>query len=477
MQEAARRLAGQPGAVAYFNPCAELVWSPALLAQGLDQAAADGQPAVETFVGIRRWRAEGWSLFDTVGMSQLGLPDMEVAAPDDDAKPSEMFPALINLCVYLAQRGDVIRTGNTADGRAGRKWRAMRCREALPPPKARSVIRWFEESAPMPPEAFFPGELEDSGEGEQAFSTQEEAQNLEDDPAIIAAVSAELQKHAALIRDAAPRITAYAKSPDAILLTAVETGAKMERQALKSLSRGVAIPGFPIIGSTDASLPLRPTLVAGTFDPRPEAQLHAARLSSMLAALYHGDRAESEHDRVLQKIVEDDDYVPQKRVRVPEPQARGFEIYLLGVLLRRDDPVAADLRSGRLALFTAPGPRPAPVLHLPSCLLRGVMPPGLELGKEKNPPPLPAEYLKAKSKRKLTVWEVISLTFLAFLVGCMIFVWLSPATTPPKEAPKGPGFQERITKRLELIERKKAAEKERKAIQNEPGPPTGEAGQ
>lgn len=259
-----------------------------------------------------------------------------------------------------------------------------------------------------------------------------------------------LQAYRQRLEKAAPAIAEYTGSSTAVILTAVETKVRKDKAARSWLAKGVTFPAFPVIGSSDTSQPLRPSLVIGTFDPHPLAQMRAAEVAFKATMLYGELEADTEDDRKLQQIVADDTYVPQRRVRVPEPHAGGYELYFFNVLLRRDDPEAVNQGMGILALFSAPGPGPAPVLHLPSCLLNGTLPPKLEEEDEPAKPPFWAHIL----------WWIYRTFVLSMkglrwaVIGVLLYAAVKVAFQPElMDRPKKPGFLERLKAKEE--ERKK----------------------
>lgn len=63
-------------------------------------------------------------LFDTLGFTAIGLPDLQVHCKELD--PNEVVAFLRNLGAYLYQNGDVIEDGNTVEGIDQGKWVCQR---------------------------------------------------------------------------------------------------------------------------------------------------------------------------------------------------------------------------------------------------------------------------------------------------------------------------------------------------------------
>jgi hypothetical protein len=146
----AEKLVALPGAIAYFNPSAELLLQPEELSRRLADANERDVPPLDTFVHVRLMNvaeADGWSLMDTVGADQVFLPDHE-AVLDRDQDPNEIAAFLMNLAYYLLQRGEVIEDGDTIDGPGG-VWRAKLCEEPLVSPPRRT-LRWALNGTRVP---------------------------------------------------------------------------------------------------------------------------------------------------------------------------------------------------------------------------------------------------------------------------------------------------------------------------------------
>lgn len=75
-------------------------------------------------------------VFDTLGLTPIGLPDLQCHCKDLD--PNDMAGYLYNLAAYLYRSGDVIEDGNTVEGLTHEKWRCRR-EDALAGP-ARMVL-------------------------------------------------------------------------------------------------------------------------------------------------------------------------------------------------------------------------------------------------------------------------------------------------------------------------------------------------
>lgn len=63
-------------------------------------------------------------LFDTLGFTAIGLPDLQCHCKD--LEPNDVVLFLKNLAAYLYRQGDIIQDGNTVEGIDGGKWVCQR---------------------------------------------------------------------------------------------------------------------------------------------------------------------------------------------------------------------------------------------------------------------------------------------------------------------------------------------------------------
>ncbi|WP_101698231.1 DUF4261 domain-containing protein [Clostridium minihomine] len=66
----------------------------------------------------------GEMLFDTLGLTPIGLPDLQCHCKD--LEPNHVVGFLYNLAAYLYRSGDIIEDGNTVEGIDGEKWLCQR---------------------------------------------------------------------------------------------------------------------------------------------------------------------------------------------------------------------------------------------------------------------------------------------------------------------------------------------------------------
>jgi hypothetical protein len=130
-------------AICYFNPNGEVVLSFPELAESLDYHAKHDLPPLDIWANVRLFNlSESWALMDCVGSGQLDQCDHEVAFPRSLTNPGAVDPFIRNISLYLLQKGDVIKDGDTIDGPGAIKWQAKRFKSGLNDPP-REVMRWL----------------------------------------------------------------------------------------------------------------------------------------------------------------------------------------------------------------------------------------------------------------------------------------------------------------------------------------------
>lgn len=131
-----------PGALALYDPAG------AVLSDGAGArrrvAGPAGPPPLDLWVGLRTFEladASGWFL-DTLGMAQLGLPDLEAYAAEGPAT-AQVAAWLRNLGLYLVQEEARarLRHGDTLDGPDEQPWVTLEDVATAPP--ARKVLRFM----------------------------------------------------------------------------------------------------------------------------------------------------------------------------------------------------------------------------------------------------------------------------------------------------------------------------------------------
>jgi hypothetical protein len=147
----ARALLRHPAALAYFNPNGETLRTAEILDESLAFHAERQLPPLDVWSNIRLFNpGNGWLLMDTVGMGQLDRPDCEACFPEQGYQPGAVDHFFRNCSLYLLEKGEVVKHGDTMDGPGGIAWRAHHVEEALAEPP-RPVLRWFPVDGSEPP--------------------------------------------------------------------------------------------------------------------------------------------------------------------------------------------------------------------------------------------------------------------------------------------------------------------------------------
>jgi hypothetical protein len=116
------KLCSLPEVLAYFNPSGAVLMTPAFLRLHLQD---DPMPLL-AIASPRITRVDDtWRLADLVGLSQLGLPDLEFAIPDNFIKPSAIVERLQDVGHYVASQSKQFQSGHTVDGPDDKVWRAQ----------------------------------------------------------------------------------------------------------------------------------------------------------------------------------------------------------------------------------------------------------------------------------------------------------------------------------------------------------------
>jgi hypothetical protein len=143
-----RALLDVPGALAYFDPNAELLLPKAEIDEALAHADQAQVPPLDLFTHVRFFRIdEGWAVMDTLGMDRFFLPDLEIAFTKS-VDPAKAADFLRNVQLYVLKNGPVIEEGHLVDGPEG-KLRALKREQGLVEPP-RPVIRFVPDGVELP---------------------------------------------------------------------------------------------------------------------------------------------------------------------------------------------------------------------------------------------------------------------------------------------------------------------------------------
>lgn len=132
-------LLGLPGALALLDEEGRVLTDAAFVRLRLSRQLST--PPLDLWIGVRSFEladAQGW-FFDTLGMSQLALPDLE-AYSSDGAGAAEMASWLRMVCLHLAQAEAPLSAGDTLDGPDDAPWITVEDRATVEP--ERVVLRF-----------------------------------------------------------------------------------------------------------------------------------------------------------------------------------------------------------------------------------------------------------------------------------------------------------------------------------------------
>ena len=143
--EVARAILAVPGALCYFNPNGECLYTREDVSKLLARHKGTGPAALELWSNVRLFQVpadSSWSLMDTVGMWQLDVPDHEACFAKRRYDTSEVALFLRNAADYVCERGLVIENGDTMDGPGAIRWQGATFETGLADPP-RQVLRWL----------------------------------------------------------------------------------------------------------------------------------------------------------------------------------------------------------------------------------------------------------------------------------------------------------------------------------------------
>lgn len=149
----ARSLLVLPETIAYFDPNGEALHSVADVEESLEYHEENGLLPLEVWTTVRGYRFSGdpsWMVVDTVGMSQLDLPDQEACFPMGAFTLPEVSHFLRRVAAISCETGASVADGERRRGPGGIEWQARHYDEGLELPP-RPVLRWFPMNAPEPP--------------------------------------------------------------------------------------------------------------------------------------------------------------------------------------------------------------------------------------------------------------------------------------------------------------------------------------
>ena len=157
----ATSLLNVPGALCYFNPNGEVLLDEDELRENLNHAWANDLPPLNVWSNIRLFNVnEDWVMMDTVGNSQLDVPDIEACCVGEAYDLGEIDNFLRNATDYVMKNGEIINDGDTMDGPGDVVWQAHTFENGLTDPP-RKVLSWLpQDERPVPDEILTARETE-----------------------------------------------------------------------------------------------------------------------------------------------------------------------------------------------------------------------------------------------------------------------------------------------------------------------------
>ncbi len=145
--QVARPILALEGALAYFDPNAEVILDAAEVRAVLDGDEEGGTP-LELVSHVRLFDVDAyWALMDTVGLDRFMLPDLEVLIPRE-VDPNEAARFLRNVSAYLLSKGEVMADGDNVEAPFGDLTVHVRDESLTEPP--RRVLRMVPQGATLP---------------------------------------------------------------------------------------------------------------------------------------------------------------------------------------------------------------------------------------------------------------------------------------------------------------------------------------
>ncbi|MEX1041604.1 MAG: hypothetical protein WDZ51_13280 [Pirellulaceae bacterium] len=141
-----------PGVLAYFQPAGEVLLPPHVVAEMLEHATIAQIPPLDLWSNIRlSWLTDDWSLVETIGNIQLGLPDVEVYYEHDRQETNDVAALARSVSLRMLQEESAPKTGESFETHAGGRFVVKAANENLLPPN-RPIARLLPEDGGELPE-------------------------------------------------------------------------------------------------------------------------------------------------------------------------------------------------------------------------------------------------------------------------------------------------------------------------------------
>jgi hypothetical protein len=129
-----------PQAICYFNPSGEVLRDRETFQESESLCQQHGIPTIDLWSNVRLFKFDNqWAMMDTVGNSQLGLPDVEACFDSECYEFNSVDHLLRTLSMYLVEN-DEFGDGEEIEDEAGVTWRMTMHDDSLCDPP-RAVIR------------------------------------------------------------------------------------------------------------------------------------------------------------------------------------------------------------------------------------------------------------------------------------------------------------------------------------------------
>jgi hypothetical protein len=137
-----------PVTFCYFNPGGEVLANREAMEESLGHARKSRLPPLELWANVRQFRLENsWSIMDTIGNLQFGVPDVQASLPPGTSyDPVEVMHFLRDVTWAMVQ-GLRIQDGETRTGPGNTSWSAKFLPAHVEP--RRQVVAWFPKKRPQ----------------------------------------------------------------------------------------------------------------------------------------------------------------------------------------------------------------------------------------------------------------------------------------------------------------------------------------
>lgn len=139
-----------PQAICYFNPQGEVLRNEESFDEA-DELYYDNElPALELWCNVRLFRVDDqWTMMDTVGNSQIGVPDLEAVFFADAYSPADVEQLLRLTTMYFLENPEF--DGESMEDENGTTWNMMMQSDSICDPP-RQVVRMIPQDGRNPPE-------------------------------------------------------------------------------------------------------------------------------------------------------------------------------------------------------------------------------------------------------------------------------------------------------------------------------------